>query len=438
MALVNNQAALNTVYNYFLTAYAPTTNNTTKYDTHKKSELKSVYNSIVKQSKDSPSYIIDTSNEVRSFAIGMKEGARQFGSSISSLSVENSGDVLGRKVASTTNDALVSARFIGEPEDALGDVAFDIQVDKLASPQRNTGVYLESDALVQLPADAYSFDIGINDTDYEFQFNVSDSDTNRSLQDKLVSLINRSNIGITASVDEDENGNTALVLESVATGVSEDKEQIFNVSDDATSKTAGAVDYLGIADISQNASNAQFTLNGTQRTAFANAFTVDKKFEINLKDITQGESVTIGLKADIESMTDNINQLTQSYNTFIDKAKAYSGTNVKTDTLLADLKRTTNAYRDSLGKMGISFNDEGIIETDEEKLKDALRSSDSEDNLKTIKNFTNSLLRKSGQISLNPMNYVQKTVVAYKNPGKTYPNPYITSVYSGMMFNSYC
>ena len=41
-------------------------------------------------------------------------------------------------------------------------------------------------------------------------------------------------------------------------------------------------------------------------------------------------------------------------------------------------------------------------------------------------------------ISLNPMKYVNKTVVAYKNPGHNFANPYVTSNYSGMMFNYYC
>ena len=47
------------------------------------------------------------------------------------------------------------------------------------------------------------------------------------------------------------------------------------------------------------------------------------------------------------------------------------------------------------------------------------------------------LLRKSNQVSLNPMDYVEKVMVAYKNPGHNYPNPYITSAYTGMMFDGY-
>ena len=55
-----------------------------------------------------------------------------------------------------------------------------------------------------------------------------------------------------------------------------------------------------------------------------------------------------------------------------------------------------------------------------------------------IKDFAKDLYRKSNQVALNPMNYVEKAIVAYKNPGKNFATPYITSAYSGMLFNSYC
>ena len=60
------------------------------------------------------------------------------------------------------------------------------------------------------------------------------------------------------------------------------------------------------------------------------------------------------------------------------------------------------------------------------------------DSFTDIQNFAKDLYRKSGQVSLNPMQYVDKTIVAYKNPGKNFATPYITSAYSGMLFNSYC
>ena len=208
MALVDNQAALNSVYNYFLTAYAPT-NPVSRYDTHKKSELRSVYNSIRKQSKESPTYIIDTSSETKAFAVGVKEGARQFSNVISSLSSGEDNDVLSRRVASSTDDRIVSAKYIGEPSGSQDEISFSISVDRLAESQVNEGKFLPTDDRVGLEAGTYSFDIHVNGSDYEFQFGVAADDTNGNLQNKLESLINRSNIGVIADVIH-ENGRSAL------------------------------------------------------------------------------------------------------------------------------------------------------------------------------------------------------------------------------------
>ena len=48
-------ARLDTVYNHYLTTYTP---KTSQYDTHKKSELRRIYNSIVKLNKESPLYTV--------------------------------------------------------------------------------------------------------------------------------------------------------------------------------------------------------------------------------------------------------------------------------------------------------------------------------------------------------------------------------------------
>ena len=47
-----NTAILNNVYNYYMTTYSP--RSSTRYDTHKKSELRNIYNTIVKLNKEAP------------------------------------------------------------------------------------------------------------------------------------------------------------------------------------------------------------------------------------------------------------------------------------------------------------------------------------------------------------------------------------------------
>lgn len=73
-AMSNTISNLNNVYNFYMTTYAPKPS--TPYDSHKKSELRKVYNSIVKMNKESPLYILDTSRSSQQFAVSMKENAR--------------------------------------------------------------------------------------------------------------------------------------------------------------------------------------------------------------------------------------------------------------------------------------------------------------------------------------------------------------------------
>jgi flagellar hook-associated protein 2 len=54
-----------------------------------------------------------------------------------------------------------------------------------------------------------------------------------------------------------------------------------------------------------------------------------------------------------------------------------------------------------------------------------------------IMGFGSRMLRKLDSISIDPMEYIDRRICAYPNPNATYPNPYVTSIYSGMLFNSY-
>ena len=67
----------------------------------------------------------------------------------------------------------------------------------------------------------------------------------------------------------------------------------------------------------------------------------------------------------------------------------------------------------------------------------AARSLDVKEAFDYLKSFSSTLLRKSDQVALNPMDYVEKVMVAYKNPGHNFINPYVTSAYTGMMFDRY-
>ncbi len=428
--------ALNAVYNNYLTTYTPKA--VTQYDTHKKSELRNVYNSIVKINRDAPWYLPTTNKETQQYAVDLKENARELHNTIAQLGGLEEEGLFSKKSAFSSDENVVTASYIGSQNPNAEVPDLQLEVKSLASAQENLGLFLENGKVALSPG-TYSFDVGINDMNYEFQFTIGETETNRDVQERLVRLINNSGIGLKADLAESE-GRTSLRLTSEATGLSQGKQQIFSVSDNHTSKTAGTVEYFGLDYTSRNPSNASFLVNGEERTASSNHFTIGKLYEVELKGISEeGKPAQIGLKTDTESLADNVGQLVGSYNDFIRAASSYLETQSKSKQLVSELKSIAGIYENSLESFGVSMAEDGTLNVDKDLLRQtAIQSEDISETFGTLKNFSASLLSKSNQVSINPMKYVQKTVVAYKNPGHTYVSPYTTSAYSGMMFNSYC
>ena len=426
---------LNVVYNNYLTSYA--SKQVTKYDTHKKSELRNVYNSIVKLNKDAPWYLPTTSKDTQHYAVDLKENARELHNSIAQIGGLEKDGLFRKKSAYSTDNDVVEVSYIGSDTTGVSP-EFDLEVQQLATPQENLGYFLPDLPATLSPA-TYSFDIAVNDMNYEFQFNIGEGDTNRQITERLSRLINNAGIGITADVAESDS-RYALRLTSDATGVPNGKANHFRVSDDHTSKTAGAVDYLGLNYISHPAGDAAFLLNGEARTASSNHFTIGKLFDVQLKAVSpEDKPVHVGLKTDTESITDNIVQLVGSYNEFIRNASSYLETQSRSRQLIREFSSIASRYGSSLENMGMHLQEDGILSINDEVLRQtAAESGNDLSGFNVLKEFSSSILKKSDQVSLNPMDYVDKKIVAYKNPGHNFASPYITSAYSGMMFNSYC
>lgn len=434
----NTISNLSNVYNFYMTTYAP--KSSSPYDSHKKSELRRVYNSIVKMNKESPLFILDNSRKSQQFAISMKENARELRNTIASLGGLDEEELLNKKVAFSSNEDIATVAYIGSAGQSTDAPSYEIEVDRLAMPQVNMGKFLPAEEPVGLPPDTYSFDVRIEDLNYEFQFGIRPTDTNRTVQARLARLITNSNIGITAKASTDADGTSYLRMESNATGVKNGKTRIFHISDNRTSKTSGAVEYFGLDYISTPPSNASFLVNGEPRSSASNRISLDRIYEVQLTGVSgdEGEVASIGLKTDVDSLTENVNTLVNGYNTFLDAVSEYKEEQPKSTRLYNEMSGVARTYANDLTSMGLNLNLDGRLEVDRDTLRETAMSADAKEAFQPMKSFTNSILRKSNQVSLDPMNYVNNTIVAYKNPGKNFASPYITSAYSGMMFNGYC
>ena len=450
-------SVLNTVYNQYLTTYMPKKSGT-HYDAHKRSELKSIYNSMAKVNRDAPLYKFDNSIETKNYVIGIKEEACQLQNSIISIMDNKDSVNFNNKIAYTSNENIATAKYIGENEQNLitdldsnkadGSVIsknalikeYDIEVVSLATPQVNLGKYLPKDEFSLKPSD-YSFDVAVNTQGYEFQYSINEGETNFDVQNKLSRLINNSGIHLVSSVEEDGNGNSALKVVSAQVGVNfGQKQQVFSIGDNESGKSTGSVEYFGLNYVAREASNSHFKVNGVEASSSSNSFILDKKYEITLNGISpnEGETVTIGTKPDTEAFVDNISNLIGGYNHFIKSVREFQSTQSKSTELVDEMQGIVNVYGSSMSQIGIALSDDGAMSLDRDTLNSAVVTDQIESSLSSLKDFSAAILRKSRQVSLNPISYIDKTVVAYKNPGKTFPSPYVASVYAGMMFNSYC
>lgn len=427
---------ISSVYNYYMSEYA--LRPYTKHSAHKKSELRDVYNNIVKLSKSSPVYKVDVSEASQKLAIDIKENARSLTDITADLTDATNGQMTFKNIAQSSNEDIVGAEYIGDNTGFGDDRSFTIGVKQLATPQVNTGNYLNPRAR-SLFSGTYAFDVNISSITYELQFSVKDDDSNLDIQNKLARLINKSNIGLKASVESNAQGQNALTLTSNMTGVG-DKPVIFTVTDDAddnVSALSGAVEALGLNNTTEYPGNAVFELNGDEKISSSNTFTVDREFEITLKDVSpEGEAVTIGLKQNMDSLIDSLHELADSYNKLAVLAKNGAGTG--SHKLVSDLAAISSEYSDVLSSNGLNVTDDGLLEVNDEVLKQSSSDGKLLDTLSQIGRFKNAIQNKAKSIMINPMEYINKTIVNYKNPARLTADPYTTSIYTGMMYNGYC
>ena len=233
-------AAIDTVYNYYLSTYANST--VSRYDSHKKSELRDIYNKIVKTNQESPLYKIQESGDVTKFAIDVKESARQIKNVISSLSTDDSGieSAFSKKVATSSNEEVVTAKYIGSGKESETMNDFEIEVRQLATPQINTGNFLPNSGR-DIAVGSYSFDLNTPSASYEFQYNVNEGETNKDILDKLARLVNNADIGLKAEVLSNDKAESALNLYSTQTGLSNDETSLFEIIPEGTTGSYAAM-----------------------------------------------------------------------------------------------------------------------------------------------------------------------------------------------------
>ena len=428
-------AIIDSAYQYYLSTYRNTA--VSRYDTHKKSQLRDIYNRIVKINKESPLYKIKDVGNVTKYAIDIKETTKSLQNVIASLDGGIEGS-FSKHIAQSSNEDVVTAEYIGgDDTDEANVKGFEIQVKQLASNQVNVGNYLDPERLDVEPG-SYSFDLNTNTRSYEFQYTVNTNDTNLSVLQKLSKLVNSAGIGLSATVESNDLGQVALRVASKQTGISEHEEHLFEILPSTGAVSTRAMNVLGINHIETEAKSSAFLLNGTLHSSYSNNFTVDNHFDITLRGINADDNTArIDFKANADAITDNVQRLVHAYNNVIDLAHAHTESR-NSNKLIRDMSSVARNYHYELEAIGINIEDDSKLSIDNNLLTDAVTAPDAPQTFAILNDFKDDLNERSTNAFIDPMNYVNKLVVAYKNPGHNFATPYITSIYSGMMLDQYC
>lgn len=428
-------------YAYYLSTYGQ--NRPTRYDSHKKSDLRKIYNQIVKTNREAPLYKLSGEDEVAKYAIDIKENAKAIQNVVASLSdtYGDFSDSFRKKVAISSDEASVGVKYVGDGTENTDLENFNIEVKQLSSPQINTGNFLRNEGLTLIPG-SYSFDLDVNNATYEFQFNINPGETNLDVMRKLAGLVNRSSLGLSATI---KHGTTdagepasALTLTSRQTGRNSE-EPVFKITPGPSAGSMQTMELLGIENITKEAENSRFLFNGEELQSLSNSFIINDTFELTLNGVSpEGQPAEISFKTDIDAVADNVMSLIDAFNGILKIAENSSAEATgETNKLFNEMSSVSRSRRESLGEIGLEVAENGSITLNKEKLEAAIQPEHAEKTFGRLSSFKNAIGAKADAVAINPMNYVNKVVVNYKNPGKTFTAPYFSSVYSGMMLDRY-
>ena len=123
----------------------------------------------------------------------------------------------------------------------------------------------------------------------------------------------------------------------------------------------------------------------------------------------------------------------------IEGSNEYAKITEKNSKLALEFKYLVKPFKSELESCGLLFEEDGTMKIDEALATQAINDGDMQKLFSEESELSKRLLGKSENVKLDPMEYVDKLLVSYPNYTKEgIGYSYITSLYSGMLFNYYC
>ncbi len=426
------------IYNHLMQGYAMM--RPSRFDTHKKSELKDVYRNIMRLTAEQPLYRISFDEPAQTYTLGIKNSALSLSSIVKELNIDDGTSVFEKRTLASSDTSLVDVSELTGSDVSDDSLPMEVEVLSLSSPQENAGTFVsEQDA--ELPKGQYNFRIDVDENVYSFQFNVTEGSSNLDLQKKLADFINKTSIGLrTRIVRETSTGRSRLDILSQQPGSNTSGEASFVPQDVRYPAEAphGIITHFGLDQVAKPPVNTVFTLNGEVLETRGHSYITADGISLTFHAVTK-DTVTVSKVTDEAPIADKIKSFVDCYNSLLDTAKNYQSVNHRAKKLCYDLSNTLRHSAEEMEACGLSPDREGKLMMDREAVCQAAKDGSLERLFSAGRTLSYSLLRKLSDISLNPMEYLDKTVVTYPNTAarKTF-SPYVSSIYSGLLYNNYC
>lgn len=310
-----------------------------------------------------------------------------------------------------------SAAVSAESQPYSTPATYDVNVYNLAKAQQNIGTKLTSDQASSLTPGTYTFNVNSNPV----SFDVQNGDTNKTVLCNMASAINNSNIGVKADVNTDANNDTSqLVINSENTGIN----SAFTLNDMAGNAAA----YTGAYNVSQEAQNADYAINGESNTSQTNtAVTNDGNATLTFSDTVNNATVT--LSPDNPVSIDNINNFITAYNNmvnFVGQNQDYLDSAV-----MNNLINSCNDASADLQSIGITQNSNMTLNVDQNALNNSLQNNAG--TVQSAINGFNGLATNAGQFAQDIIN---SPISNYANTSNKYSTNY-AGLYNSIQMQQY-
>jgi flagellar hook-associated protein 2 len=420
-------------YNYMIESYLP--KQMVRNNAHKKNELKKIYENIVKHSRNSGFYKINLSKENQEFTFGIKDAAIILKSKLTELS-DSEQPSYHRRFAAVSDGKALDAKLVSEDVDKLPE-NIALTVESLASPQVNVGkdLFLPSRGLDK---GMYDFRAYIKGKAYDLNFLQKEKTSNQDTIRRMADYLGQALPELSVTVEEGANKEySRLRITSNFTG--DYGERAFSF-EDADVYREGMVDFFGLNHMENPGGNTHFTINGVEKQTNSNTFQIENTLQVTLNKVSN-KAVTLRILNDPEKLLEQVDSALEAFNDMLhlaDTRKEENGS-FGAKKLINEIKGIEQSYQEELEANGLIAAEDGTLIRDE-MASDLAAKNGSIRELFTGKNgFISKILGKAEEISINPMEYLDKTIVTYPNSKRTISNnPYMTSMYSGLFFSSYC